>query len=277
MKNIALGRYIPYDTFVHRLDPRTKILAMIALMISIFFKFPSVGMNFIVYGVILVFIYILMRMTHIKLKTLFKSLKAMWFMILFLLIINLIMPGTGDYFKIFSLKIYYSGIYNTLYIVLRLVMMLSLTMILTTSTKPMDLTYAIEWLLTPFKVVRLPVHEIAMTISLALRFIPTLLEETDRIMKAQASRGVDFQEGKLKEKLRAIVSLIVPLFLSAFQRSDELASAMEARGYDPSKKRTRYRIMKFKSRDLISSIFIVVFVGLIMTAMIMKFDIIALF
>ena len=128
--------------------------------------------------------------------------------------------------------------------------------------------------MTPLKIVHFPVHEVAMTISLALRFIPTLLDETDRIMKAQASRGVDFQEGKLSEKIRAIVSLIVPLFISAFQRSDELANAMEARGYDPSKKRTRYRLLKWKMRDTLSLVFILVLFGVTLTLSILGFVII---
>ena len=152
--------------------------------------------------------------------------------------------------------------------------MVSLTLILTSTTKPMDLTYGLEWLMTPLKVLHFPVHEVAMTISLALRFIPTLLDETDRIMKAQASRGVDFQEGKLSEKIRAIVSLIVPLFISAFQRSDELANAMEARGYDPSKKRTRYRLLKWKTRDTLSMIFILVIFGATLALSILGFVII---
>ena len=120
--------------------------------------------------------------------------------------------------------------------------MLGLTLVLTATTKPLELTNALEWFMKPLKVIKFPVHEIAMTISLALRFIPTLLEETDRIMKAQASRGVDFQNGKFSEKFRAIISLIVPLFISALQRSEELANAMEARGYDPSAERTKFRV-----------------------------------
>ncbi len=272
MKNIALGRYVPYDSFLHRLDPRTKLLSLIALMIMIFFKFSSTAMNFFIYALLLIFIYVLMRISHIKLKTLFKSLKAMWVMILFLLIINVLMPSTGPYFDIFGFKLYHNAIYNTLYIVIRLVMMIALTMILTTSTKPLDLTYALEWLLHPLKYIKVPVHEISMIISLALRFIPTLLEETERIMKAQSSRGVDFEQGKLKDKIRAIVSLIIPLFISAIQRSEELANAMEARGYDPSGQRTRYRKMQWQMKDALSLVFIVLLFGGMITLLVTSFD-----
>ena len=132
--------------------------------------------------------------------------------------------------------------------------MFELTMVLTTTTSSMDLTYALEWFMTPLKIIKFPAHEIAMTISLALRLIPTLLDETEKIMKAQASRGVDFKHGKLKSRLKAITSLIVPLFVSAFQRSDELANAREARGYNPKEKRTRYRIMHFSIFDLFVAI-----------------------
>ena len=190
----------------------------------------------------------------------------------------IVIPGVGEFVSFtipyINLTIYYSAFVNSFYIIFRLALMISLTLILTSTTKPMDLTYGLEWLMTPLKIVHFPVHEVAMTISLALRFIPTLLDETDRIMKAQASRGVDFQEGKLSEKIRAIVSLIVPLFISAFQRSDELANAMEARGYDPSKKRTRYRLLKWKMRDTLSLVFILVLFGVTLTLSILGFVII---
>jgi energy-coupling factor transport system permease protein len=138
-------------------------------------------------------------------------------------------------------------------------------LILTTSTKPLDLTYAIEWYLAPLKKLRFPSHEVAMTISIALRFIPTLLEEAMRIMNAQASRGVDFVHGKMAEKIRAIISLIVPLFISSFQRSEELANAMEARGYNPLATRTRYRQLAWKNIDTLSlSIVLLVFIGILL-------------
>ena len=280
MNNITLGKYVPYNSFIHRLDPRGKLLSLIVLMVCIFLKFESVAMNFLVYGILFIFIYIIMRIAHIKLGMLFKQLKAMWIMILILLIVNVLVKGdesmgTIDVFNT-GWIIYYSAIYNTLYIVFRLIIMLGLTLVLTATTKPLELTNALEWLMNPLKVIKFPVHEIAMTISLALRFIPTLLEETDRIMKAQASRGVDFQNGKFSEKIRAIVSLIVPLFISALQRSEELANAMEARGYDPSAKRTKYRVSKWQVKDTISSLVVLVLLGGCIALLITKVDLVAI-
>jgi len=280
MNNVAFGRYVPYDSKIHRLDPRFKLLAMIIFMVSIFIRFPGNGeiyMNFIMYGIIAIIVFIIMAIAHIRLLDLFKQLKSLWFMVLILLIVNVLLPNEGPYFLIFNtIKIYHNALYNTAYIFIRLVLMISLAMILTGTTAPLDLTYALEWYLTPLKVIKFPTHEIAMTISIALRFIPTLLDETDRIMKAQASRGVDFQNGKFKEKIRAIISLIVPLLVSAFQRSEELANAMEARGYNPGAKRTRYRILKWKLRDWVALFLLAAFFAAILYISIAKIDFVVL-
>ena len=278
MNNITLGKYVPYNSLVHRLDPRFKILAMLLLMIGVFLNFANIGMNFLVYGFLIVLVGIIMMISHVKISALFKQLKMMWFMILFLLIINMLVPGdeTLGFIQVTSTwKIYYSAIYNTLYIAIRLMIMIAISLVLTSTTTPLQLTGALEWYMYPLKIIHFPVHEISMIISLALRFIPTILEETDKIMKAQASRGVDFQRGKLKEKIRAITSLIIPLFISSFQRSIDLANAMEARGYNPQAKRTKYRINKWHIRDTLSFTFIVlIFVGLV-TLSATNFDLIS--
>lgn len=280
MNNISLGRYIPYNSKIHRLDPRFKLFALIIFMVAIFIRFPGNGtiyMNFIMYGIMAIIIFIIMAISHIKLKDLFKQLKSLWFMVILLLIINILIPNEGDFFIIFwGLKIYYQALYNTAYIFIRLVLMISLAMVLTGTTAPLDLTYAIEWYLTPLKIIKFPTHEIAMTISIALRFIPTLLDETDRIMKAQSSRGVDFQNGKLKEKIRAIISLIIPLLVSAFQRSEELANAMEARGYNPGAKRTRYRVLKWSIYDTLSLFLLLIFFGGVLYISIARVDFVVL-
>lgn len=280
MASLALGRYIPYLSLLHRLDPRVKLFSMIALMTAIFLRFTSVWTNLIIYGVLFLLIVGLMRIAHIRLKTMFKQLKALWVMMVFLLIINLLVPNTSEittYFMIGPVRIYVSALLQTFYIVFRLILMLGLTLMLTGTTRPLDLTYAIEWYLTPLKVIRFPTHEVAMTIAIALRFIPTLLEETMRIMKAQASRGVDFMQGKLKEKLRAIIALIVPLFISAFQRSEELANAMEARGYDPSAPRTRYRQLVWAGRDTWALLIMMVFLSGIITLNVLNVDLVEIF
>lgn len=253
MSSVSLGRYAPYDSFIHRMDPRNKILCLIALMIAVFVSYSTWELTFIIAGILALFIFALILISHISFKQLFVSLRALWFVIIFLLIVNCLVPprnATVVAFSIGSFNIYVDAILQSAKIVIRLVLMISLSMILTATTKPLELTYALEWYLTPLKIIKFPAHEVAMTISIALRFIPTLLDEVDRIMKAQSSRGVDFKHGKISTRFKAIISLIVPLFISAFQRSEELADAMEARGYDPKQKRTRYRILKLRVSDI---------------------------
>ena len=258
MNNISLGRYIPYDTIIHKLDPRTKILAMILLLVCVFLPIGYIG-----YAALLVLVFTLLKVAKIKVSSIYKSLKPMWFMMLFILIINMFLIQDGEVlFTLFNRPFYTKAFTQTLMIVIRLALMISVTTVLTATTKPLDLTYGLEFIMTPLKVIKFPAHEIAMTISIALRFIPTILEETQKIMKAQASRGVDLQEGKLKEKISAIISLIIPLFISAFQRSEELANAMEARGYNPSAKRTRYRVLKFQAKDVLSLCISIVVLGM---------------
>ncbi len=256
MKNIALGRYIPYDTIIHRMDPRTKLLLMIAMLVAVFFP-----LTYWEYAVLILVTLVMVAIAKLSILSIFRSLKPMWVMMIFLMIINVIVVKTGDpLFTIGKFTMYSGSLLQTLNIVFRLFLMISLTTILTSTTKPLELTYAIEFYFAPLKVVKFPSHEIAMTISIALRFIPTLLEETEKIMKAQASRGIDMVSGKLKEKISGVLSLIIPLFISSFQRSEELANAMEARGYNPSGKRTRYRKLNFHLCDLIATIICAVIV-----------------
>jgi energy-coupling factor transport system permease protein len=263
MSQMVLGRYVPYPSFIHRLDPRIKLFGLIVFMSSLFMRFESIYTDFMMYGMTLIVITIFMRVAHLSFRGLFKQLRALWIMVVFLLVINVLIPYSGPiqgYVSVWEgFRIYYGSLAQTFYIVFRLVLMISLTLVLTGTTRPLDLTYAIEWYLNPLKRIGFPTHEIAMTISIALRFIPTLLEETQRIMKAQSSRGVDFVHGKWSEKIRAIVSLIVPLFISAFQRSEELANAMEARGYNPVASRTKYRELKFQLWDGVSFVAIQAF------------------
>ena len=248
MNNISLGRYIPYDTIIHKLDPRTKIIAMILLLVCVFLPIGYIG-----FAALLLLVFILLKLAKVKISSIYKSLKPMWFMMIFILVINMFLIQEGDVlFVLFNRPFYTKAFTQTLMIIIRLVLMISVTTVLTATTKPLDLTYGLEFFMTPLKVIKFPAHEIAMTISIALRFIPTILEETQKIMKAQASRGVDMDEGKLLEKITAIVSLIIPLFISSFQHSDELANAMEARGYNPTGKRTRYRTLKMKLYDYVS-------------------------
>ncbi len=245
MGNFILGRYMPLNSIIHHLDPRAKIGAMILLLISIFIPAGWLG-----YGILAIIIISVVLTAKLSLKFVVKAVRPMMFMLIFLMILNIFVINTGTiWFTIFGVSVYSDAVIQTLYIAVRLVLMIMVTTVLTATTKPLDLTLGIEDLLKPFKVIKVPAHEIAMMISIALRFIPTLIEETQRIMKAQASRGVDLKEGKLKEKIMAILSLIVPLFISSFQRAEDLANAMEARGYAPEAKRTRYKKLVMKGKD----------------------------
>ena len=268
MDNLTFGRYSPYNTFVHKLDPRNKILLMILFMVGIFFQFKLWSTALIMSGCYLLLLIIIMIISRVSFVQLFRSMASMWLMIIFLLLIYIFIPTYShtiepEAFKIGSYAVYWDSFCRAGYIILRLVMMLSLTMILTSTTKPMDMTYAFEWYMTPFKLIRFPAHEIAMTLSIALRFIPTLLDETKIIMKAQESRGADFSHG-VGRRFRALISLMIPLFVSAIDRSEELANAMEVRGYDPKAKRTRYRLLRFHFKDLFAFLLIGgVFAGII--------------
>ncbi len=284
--NITLGKYQAYNTIFHKMDCRIKLIGLIIFMVASFLNYGLTKVNgaysnLIVYIVLFVILFIFTLISKTSFLQLFKSLKALWVMLLFLLIIQIFLPSanvSGDIaFNIFNRDIYYSTIINLAYIFLRLILIMMLTNIFTSTTKPMEITSAMEWLLYPLKLIKVPVHKLAMAISLALRFIPTLIEETNRIMKAQASRGVDYKQGKFKEKLKAIVALIIPLFMQAFITSGELADAMEARGYDPNAKRTRYRSNKWTLKDTISVILLACFLSGMITLAIIKFDYTSIF
>lgn len=281
MASFAIGRYVPYNSFLHKLDARTKIAATILLMVALFMDYPTWSMRALMGGILFIVLSIFLYVSKMKISSILSSLKSMWFMVIFLLIIYILVPKEnntlGVAFSINGFVVYYDSFAEAARIIMRLVMMIMITMILTATTRPLDLTFALEWYMYPLRVFHFPVSEIAMMLSIALRFIPTLLDDADRIMKAQSSRGVDFKHGKLKEKIVGITSLIIPLFVSSFIRSDDLASAMECRGYDPREKRSRYRVYKFYFGDILSIIFVIALVALIMTISITKFDIFGFF
>ena len=245
MNNLVFGKYIPIDSIVHRLDPRAKIISLFIMIVAVFI--PKSWWAYLFLGIVLL---IVLLCAKLKLSFIFKAFKPMIFMMVFLLVINCLTVKTGYVLiDIKGITIYSDAVFNSLFIVVRLLLMIMLTTCLTATTKPLDLTLGIEYLLSPLKVFHFPAHEVAMMISIALRFIPTIIEETMRIMNSQKSRGVDFEEGKLQEKIQAILSLIVPLFSVAFERAYELADAMEGRGYIPDAPRTRYRQLKFTFKD----------------------------
>lgn len=252
--NFALGKYVPYDTWVHRLDARTKLAMTVLIMVAVFFPMATWSMTLLVQGTLFVFIAFILASTKTKLRSILTSLKSMWVMVIFLLLIYIIVPKQTNTLGIAwqwnGWTVYWDSFAEAARIIVRLVMMIMLAMALTSSTKPLDLTYALQWYLSPLKPLHFPVEEVAMTISIALRFIPTLLEDALRVMRAQSSRGVDFAHGNLWKRITGLTSLIIPLFVSSFIRSEELANAMECRCYDPREKRTRYRKLHFRITDL---------------------------
>ncbi len=278
MSNLTLGRYVPYGSFIHKLDARNKIYCLIILMVALFLPQSSYAMTFSMMGIMFLFLLLLLLLTHSSFLSLLKSLSALWFMMLFLLIIYVFIPLSNpkypDWiaFYIGSFPVMWESLLESAKILTRLFAMIALTMVFTSSTKPLEMTDAFEWYLSPLRYLGFPSHEVAMIISIALRFIPTILDDTKRIMKAQASRGVDFEHGGLITKIKSMISLIVPLFVSSFMRSEDLADAMECRGYDPKAKRTKYRKMSFSFRDLLAFLFVTSFACLFIASSALSFD-----
>lgn len=253
MRNIALGRYVPYNTIIHRMDARVKLISMIALVIVLFTNLELPG-----FCLLTLFTIILLKVSKVGIKSFLRTAKTMVFMFLLLCLFNVFIIREGTVaFYVGDYAIYTNAILQSSYIFFRLALMLAFTMILTSTTKPLDMTYAVEFYLKPLGYLHFPYQRVAMTISIALRFIPTLMDETNKIMNAQASRGVNYETGKLKEKVSSIISLIIPLLVASLEHSDQLADAMVVRGYNPDAKRTRYRKFSIKTRDIVSIIFVI--------------------
>ena len=274
MSSFSMGRYVPYHSFLHRMDPRTKVFCLILLMVAVFMSYANWSMTFLMAGIASVLVLICLWVSHMSFSQLWGSLRSLWIMLIFLLLIYILTPKQSDWvaFYLWDYAVYWDSFLEAGKIMLRLMLMIELSLILTATTKPLDLTDALEWYLTPLKIIGFPAHIVAMTITLALRFIPTILEDVQRIMKAQSSRGVDFEHGHIGAKFRAIVSLIIPLFVSSFIRSDELANAMECRGYDPKMKRSRYRLLRFRWWDLLEFAFVGAFTALFIVVSVTHFD-----
>lgn len=258
--NIIIGQYIPGDSIVHRLDPRTKITIIFFFVIFVFF-----ANNPLSYGLLSLFTLLAIIVTRIPIRYILRGLIPIWFLIVFTFMLHIFLTKEGEILlQIANVKIYTGGVVRGLAISLRFFLLIMMTSLLTFTTTPIELTDAIEIMLAPLKKIKFPVHELALMMSISLRFIPTLLQETDKISKAQASRGVDFRTGPIKERIKAIVPLLIPLFISAFQRAEELAMAMEARGYQGGEGRSRLRELKFLRSDfLILLLFFLVIVTLL--------------
>jgi len=254
--SLIIGQYIPSNSKIHQLDPRTKIIIIFLFIVFVFF-----ANNALSYAWLTVFALTSAFLTKIKLRYIAKGLTPVWFLIIFTFVLHLFVTREGDVlFDIFGFSIYSEAVVQGSFISLRFFLLILVTSLLTLTTTPIEITDAIESLLNPFKKVKLPVHELALMMSISLRFIPTLMQETDKISKAQASRGVDFRTGPIKDRIQAVVPLLVPLFVSAFKRAEELAMAMEARGYQGGEGRTKLRELKITKQDWISFIIFLIVV-----------------
>ena len=259
LKDITLGQYFPVKSIVHSLDPRVKILATLAFMVIVFIADSALTL-----GLILAFCLCIIFLSKIKITNVIRALKPVLFIILFTAAINLFLTdGEKIIFKWRFLKITENGLISSIIMAARIILLVSATSLLTFTTSPILLTDGIEKLLYPFSKIGLPAHELAMMMTIALRFIPTLLEETDKIIMAQKSRGADFESGNLIRRSKALVPILVPLFISSFRRADELATAMECRCYRGGEKRTRLREIKITPKDIIALFVIAVFTMLI--------------
>ncbi len=250
IKNITLGQYFPGNSIIHRLDPRTKLILAIALIVAVFMADTWIG-NAMVFA----FLIFAMLLSRVSVRFVLRGLKPLWFIIIFTFVLNTFFYSGGtEIFKWWIIRVTQEGLQNAARLAIRLVFLITSTTMLTLTTSPIALTDGIESLMKPLKAVRFPVHELAMMMTIAMRFIPTLLEETDKIMKAQTARGAEFDSGSVFARAKGMVPLLVPLFVSAFRRSDELAFAMESRCYHGGEGRTRLKVLRFHARDLFAAL-----------------------
>lgn len=256
LRDITLGQFYPAESKIHRLDPRLKILATFAYIISLFLV-----KNFTGFLTEVLFLGLVIALSKVPMRFIVKGLKPIILIIVFTFTINMFMTKGKILVELGFLNITEEGLYNAFFMGIRLILLIIGSSLLTLTTKPISLTDGIERLLGPFRKVGLPAHELAMMMTIALRFIPTLLEETDKIMKAQMARGADFESGNLVRRAKSLIPLLVPLFISAFRIAQELAMAMEARCYRGGEFRTRMTAMVFHGRDGVAAFIIALFLA----------------
>ena len=244
LKDITLGQFFPGNTLAHRLDPRTKLIFTVLYIVALF-----CAKSFVSYGVMALWLVTAVQVSKVGYKALVKGLKPVWFIIVFTAVLNLIYIKGTPLVTIWKITIYREAVETAVFMVLRIAMLIMGTFLLTYTTSPIRLTDGLESLLSPLKKLQAPVHELAMMMAIALRFIPTLIEETDKIMSAQKARGADFESGGLLQRAKALIPILVPLFISAFRRADELATAMECRCYSGGEGRTKLHVLRFAAKD----------------------------
>lgn len=257
LEKMIFGRFIPGNSFIHRMDPRSKLLFVFFFVFAVF-----LANNVVTYAILLVFTLIVIAASHIRLYFLLNGLKPILFLIIFTFLMHILFTREGALLVDWKfIKIYEEGLRQGIFISLRFLILVLITSILTLTTSPISITDGMEDLLGPLKTFKLPVHELALMMSISLRFIPTLMDETDKILKAQLARGSDISSGTMKERIQAVIPLLVPLFISAFKRAEDLAVAMEVRGYRGGEGRTRYRQLTWGIRDSIGMILLVILVA----------------
>ncbi|WP_034443823.1 energy-coupling factor transporter transmembrane component T family protein [Butyrivibrio sp. AE2032] len=258
LRDITLGQYYRTESVIHRLDPRVKIVGTFSFIISLFLV-----NNFIGYAIAGLFLVICIKLSNVPPKFIFRGMKAIFFLLLITMVFNLFLTPGEAIFSFWKFQITKEGIKLAAMMGIRLVFLITGSSLMTLTTTPNNLTDGLENLLNPLKKIRVPVHEISMMMSIALRFIPILMEETDKIMKAQMARGADFESGSLIQRAKSLIPLLVPLFISAFRRANDLAMAMEARCYRGGEGRTKMKPLIYKKRDAIGYLVIVLFVALV--------------
>lgn len=254
MEKMIIGRYVPAESLVHRLDPRSKLIIIFLFVCVIF-----LANNFLTYVLIGIYTFLMLGLSRIPVRFLYAGLKPVLWLVLFTLLLQVFFTKEGSLlYELGPIKIYEEGVRQGIFISMRFFFLILMTSLLTLTTTPIEITDGLETLLNPLKKVRFPVHEMALMMSISLRFIPTLMQETDKIMKAQIARGVDFSSGPVKERIKAVIPLLIPLFVSSFKRAEELAIAMEARGYRGGEGRTKYRLLSWKFADTLQLIILAV-------------------
>lgn len=258
IRDITIGQFYNVDSMIHKLDPRVKIVITVVYVIALFLSRSPY-----LYGISFLALVIYIKLSRVPVKFILKGLKALWLMILFTVLLNLFsVSGARVLFQWHFLKITESGVSSAIYLGLRLVFMIIGSSMMTYTTTPNALTDGLEKMLGWMKKLHVPVHQFAMIISIALRFLPVLVEELNKIMKAQSARGVDFQEGNIFAKLKKLLPILIPLFVSAIRRSEELALAMDARCYHGGEGRTKMKPLQYKKRDAFAYVFVMIYIGI---------------
>ena len=248
LKDITLGQYFPGQSVIHRLDPRTKLTMLVVYIVALF-----LAEGWVSYGLVFVFLAVVIRLSTIPLKSILRGMKPLVMILIFTGVLNLFFTQDGEVLmKFWVLTVTSGGLSRALMMMARILMLISGTFLLTYTTSPIALTDGLEALMNPLKKVGVPVHELSMMMCIALRFIPTLIEETDKIMSAQKARGADFESGSLTDRAKALIPILVPLFISAFRRADELATAMECRCYQGGEGRTKMKQLHYHREDFLS-------------------------